>query len=325
VVLRNVQGREGRVAWNTLRDGESGRIRLTYGDVLSIDATQGVTSTEHIEAMPAGTQAVNAYKAYTAASRHRRATFLVSSDGADRREVAGRRPLGDLRPIGEADVWANMGRNLSRQPKVMSALEFLEKARDVRRAATGALQAGLQPAEQRQAESLLPTTLAETFQKGRLVGCVRQAAEELSGWSRLQAAVLDELARLPGAVHAAVRQTMVALRPALQHAADRIYQRPERVHRRQQEAELAAGRERLVARHMKYWWNETLWGRTISSPAMEAQWAEQAKAEEAKQRAAIAIIPETELRQLLRLEDAEEQRLSRQAEQAARSSGPSPM
>ena len=127
VVLRNAQEREGRVAWNTLRDGESGRIRLTYGDVLSIDATQGVTSTEHIEAMPAGTQAVNAYKAYTAASRHRRATFLVSSDGAERREVAGRRPLGDMRPIAEADVWANMGRNLSRQPKVMSALEFLER------------------------------------------------------------------------------------------------------------------------------------------------------------------------------------------------------
>jgi len=167
-VLRNAQGREGRVAWNTLRDGGSGRIRLTYGDVLSIDATQGVTSTEHIEAMPAGTQAVNAYKAYTAASRHRRATFLVSSDGAERREIAGRRPLGDMRPIGEADVWANMGRNLSRQPKVMSALEFLEKARDVRRAATSSLQVGLQPAEQRQAEGLPATTLARRFSEGEL-------------------------------------------------------------------------------------------------------------------------------------------------------------
>lgn len=325
VMLRNAQGREGRVAWNTLRAAESGRIRLTYGDVLSIDATQGVTSTEHIEAMPAGTQAVNAYKAYTAASRHRRATFLVSSDGAERREIAGRRPLGDMRPIGEADVWANMGRNLSRQPKVMSALEFLEKARDVRRATTSALQAGLQPAEQRQAEGLPATTLAEAFQRGRVVGGVRQTAEELSGWSRLQGAVLDELARLPGAVRGAVRQTMAALRPALQHAADRIYQRPERVQRRQQEAELAAGRERLVARRMKYWWNETLWGRTISSPAMEKQWAEQAKAEEAKQRAAIAIIPKKELEQLLRMEDAMERRQQRQPEQAPRSRGPSPM
>ena len=325
VVLRNAQGREGRVAWNTLRDGESGRIRLTYGDVLSIDATQGVTSTEHIEAMPAGTQAVNAYKAYTAASRHRRATFLVSSDGAERREIAGRRPLGDMRPIGEADVWANMGRNLSRQPKVMSALEFLEKARDVRRATTRALQVGLQPAEQRQAEGLPATTLAEAFQRGRVVERVRQAAEELSGWARLQGTVLDEIARVPGAVNAAVRQTMVALRPALQHAADRIYQRPERVRRRQQEAELAVGRERLVARRMKLWWNETLWGRTISNPAMEKQWAEQAKAEEAKQRAAIAIIPEKELRQLLQLEDAVEQRQRKQAEQAPRSRGLSPM
>ncbi len=72
-----------------------------------------------------------------------------------------------------------------------------------------------------------------------------------------------------------------------------------------------------------YWRNETLWGRTISSPAMEKQLAEQAKVEEAKQRAAIGIIPEKELKQLLRLEDAMERRQRRQAEQAARSRGPS--
>jgi hypothetical protein len=141
-----------------------------------------------------------------------------------------------------------MGHNLSRQPKVMSALEFLEKARDVRRATTSALQVGLQPAEQRQAEGRPATTLAETFQRRRVVGGVRQTAEELSGWSRLQGAVLDELARLPDAVRGAVRQTMVALRPAIQHAADRIYQRPERVQRRQQEgAEGPSVRKRTLA------------------------------------------------------------------------------
>jgi hypothetical protein len=63
------------VKWDTLRDHERGRIRLSYGDVLSIDATHGLTSTEHIEAMPA---AVNAYKAYTQASGHRETSWLVT-------------------------------------------------------------------------------------------------------------------------------------------------------------------------------------------------------------------------------------------------------
>jgi hypothetical protein len=54
VTLQNAQGREGLVASDTLRDSTSGRIRLSYGDVLTIDATQGLTSTEHIQAMPAG-------------------------------------------------------------------------------------------------------------------------------------------------------------------------------------------------------------------------------------------------------------------------------
>ncbi len=38
-------------------------------------------------------------------------------------------------------MWANMGRNLSRQPE--GALAFLERARAAPRSATAALQAGL--------------------------------------------------------------------------------------------------------------------------------------------------------------------------------------
>jgi hypothetical protein len=67
--LRSASGREELVAWDTLRDRESGRLRLTYGDALTIDATQGLTSTEHIEAMPADTRAVYAFKADTSGSR----------------------------------------------------------------------------------------------------------------------------------------------------------------------------------------------------------------------------------------------------------------
>ena len=122
--LRSASGREGLVAWDTLRDRESGRLQLTYGDALTIDATQGLTSTEHIEAMPADTRAVDAFKAYASGSRHRQATFIVVSERAERKEIAGRRPINDPRPIREADVWANMARNLARQPEKLSALAF---------------------------------------------------------------------------------------------------------------------------------------------------------------------------------------------------------
>src|SRR6201992_3366871 len=44
ITLRNASGRVGRVAWE--RHPDSGRIRLSYGDALTIDASQGLTSTE---------------------------------------------------------------------------------------------------------------------------------------------------------------------------------------------------------------------------------------------------------------------------------------
>jgi hypothetical protein len=98
VVPRNAQGREGLVKWDTLHDPISGCIRFSYGEVLTIDSAQGLTSsTEHVQAMPGGTQAVTAYKAYTVTGRHRVAGYLVTSGRAEWREVAARRPLGDPR------------------------------------------------------------------------------------------------------------------------------------------------------------------------------------------------------------------------------------
>ena len=63
--LRSASGREGLVAWDSYATGRAG----AYGDALTIDTTQGLTSTEHIEAMPADTRAVDAFKADTSGSR----------------------------------------------------------------------------------------------------------------------------------------------------------------------------------------------------------------------------------------------------------------
>ena len=66
----------------------------------------------------------------------------------------------------------------------------------MRRSATAALQAGLQPAEQRQTEGLAPTTLAGRLQRRRIATRVAAMAERLGAWVGEQGAALGGLARL---------------------------------------------------------------------------------------------------------------------------------
>jgi len=324
VTLRNAQGREGRVAWDTLRDRQSGRIKLSYGDALTIDATQGLTSTEHIEAMPAGTQAVNAYKAYTSGSRHRRATFLVTAEGAERREIAGRRPLGDTRPIREADVWLNMGRNLSRQPEQESALAFLQKAHAVRQVATATLQAGLQPAEQRAADGLVPATLAPALQQRRIVVRVSEMAERLGRWTEEQGVVLDRLRHLAPTTQEMVAQAFERLRPMIEKAAERIQQRPERVALRKQIAEIHAAREALLAVRMREFERAQRIGIFYVDPAREGQLQEKARVEEARERVGISHLSLPELHRSLQQHEYADNERDKQSRALVQSRGPSP-
>ena len=150
--LRNTHGNSGFVRWDTLRDRESHRIKLTYGDVLSIDAIQGNTSTEHIDAMPSGSSAVNSFKSYVAKSRSRETTWLVVADGQERREITDRRALGTTLPITEADVWANVARNLSRQPEKELATDLIERSDGSQMGTARSIARAFQPGEQRQAD-----------------------------------------------------------------------------------------------------------------------------------------------------------------------------
>ena len=68
-----VSGRkDGEVAdidWRRLADKETGRLLLGLGHALTIDAAQGLTSDEHINALPRGTSGVTAFTSYVAESR----------------------------------------------------------------------------------------------------------------------------------------------------------------------------------------------------------------------------------------------------------------
>ena len=182
IMARSVKtGREGGVAWDSLAD-KVGRIRLAYGEVMTINTAQGSTVDEHIFAFPSGSKAVNGLQAYTAGTRHRRSAWLVTSQGAERREVSHRRPLNDRRPIGPDDEWANVVRNLSAQPVKDAAVAFIEGANKVRHGSVRMFQNALHPPEQRRRRGLPPSEIHETLALKRTEGgleLVRRQIENL--------------------------------------------------------------------------------------------------------------------------------------------------
>ena len=56
-------------------DSQTGRLLLGLGHALTINAAQGITSDEHINALPRGTAGVTAFTTYVAESRSRGTTW----------------------------------------------------------------------------------------------------------------------------------------------------------------------------------------------------------------------------------------------------------
>ena len=199
--LRGESGKVGFVAWEALRDREgTGRIRLTYGDAGTIDSSQGITSDEHINALPAGSKAAQGFKAYVAESRHRVRSWLVGSMGAEMREALTRRPMGLPEPAtaeeARREAWANVVRNLERQTPKESALAFLEGAAAEGRQGARALQAGLRTSEARTAAGEKATTLRRTFGERRARRALPRVVERLDEAARQRAPVMARIAAL---------------------------------------------------------------------------------------------------------------------------------
>ena len=168
LTLRTKAGKEGFVPWARFHD-ENGRVQLAYGDALTTHTAQGSTVTEHIHAMPSGSRLVTAFGAYTSGSRHREQSFIVTSEGSERAEIYGRRPLGDRRAIAANDVLANVTRNLSRQAEKESAVSLVERAVDLRRGTIRTVQAAFQRIEERKAVQNWATYLPVRLEHGRIV------------------------------------------------------------------------------------------------------------------------------------------------------------
>ena len=110
MIVRNDAGIEGLIAWRRIQARHRRPVRLTYGYAMTVDTAQGSTATEHIHAMPAGSQASHSFKAYTAASRHQRTTWIVIDEASERRQLASRSMLGQIPDIREADIWCQYRR-----------------------------------------------------------------------------------------------------------------------------------------------------------------------------------------------------------------------
>jgi hypothetical protein len=220
LMLRNQNGKEGFVPWDRLQD-QTGRFLLAYGEALTTHTAQGATVTEHIHAMPSGSRLVTAFGAYTSGSRHREQSFIVTSDGAERAEIVGRRPLGDRCEITASDVLANVTRNFSRQDEKESAVSMLERAAGIRRGTIRAVQASLQPMEARTAAQEPATHLPERLERRRITRALESRLPGLAERLRQHGESVTQLARAGAAL--AERLAAIARAKLVERHIDRDY------------------------------------------------------------------------------------------------------
>jgi conjugative relaxase-like TrwC/TraI family protein len=148
LTVRTAKGRIATVPWDQFRFPETeDRIRLTYGDAMTIDSRQGDTVTEALALYPHGSRTVNGLKGYVAASRHRRRFWIITSQGAELEEIKERRPIGDprnqitRRAAVQEFIVANMARNLARQELKQLSTDFVRLAEVVKRGTVAAKRA----------------------------------------------------------------------------------------------------------------------------------------------------------------------------------------
>ena len=130
--LRTKDGRIAEVEWRRVADNSTGRLLLGFGHALTIDSAQGITSDEHINALPRGTSAVTGLTSYVAESRSRGTTWTVISEAALYEAERHRQALGDITPITKDDLWARAAEDMSKKPYKSLATDLLNAARQNR-------------------------------------------------------------------------------------------------------------------------------------------------------------------------------------------------
>lgn len=218
--LRAIAGRSVRVVqvpWDKLTDRETGRLLLGFGHCLTIDSAQGITSGEHINALPRGSAGVTAFKAYVAESRHVAQVWTMVGEAAEREAECASRPLGDPRPVTIDDLWGRIGRAMSEKPYKSLGMDLLEKVRSDRQQASGRFIAGCERV-QRQAAGRrdlaaegaarrADATVRRTLAAGQFGGMARAIVVQRDAMGDFGQVAAGEIGRLARAMDEAVKRT----------------------------------------------------------------------------------------------------------------------
>jgi hypothetical protein len=216
-MMKTNAGKQGFVPWERLRD-ESGRLQLAYGDALTTNTAQGSTVTEHIHAMPSGARLVTAFGAYTSGSRHREQSFIVTSEGAERAEIIGKRPLGDRREITRYDILQNLTKNLARQPEKESSLHMIERAAILRRGNIQHLHKAVQSFEARASARKKPEFLVERLKQNKILHALETQLPGLAERLHRHIASMAQFVR----AGSALKERIVAVRRQRAHLGDDV-------------------------------------------------------------------------------------------------------
>ncbi len=131
LILRDRDGRVGQVEWERLED-KTGRLLVGFGYAMTVDAAQGITSDEHINALPGGSGGMTGSTAYVAESRARGATWTLISDEATFEAVRNRRALGDQTPVTAEDMWDKVAGDVATKPYKALGMDLLQTTREDR-------------------------------------------------------------------------------------------------------------------------------------------------------------------------------------------------
>jgi AAA domain-containing protein len=157
----------GTAKWSDLVERD-GRVHLAYGSALTVHTAQGLTSGDHIFALPAGSQAITGATRYTAMTRHRLRSYLLTSEVAERAAVRASRPINDPREVTLDDKWAMVAKSLVNQPVKDLAVNMAERVQTLKRGMVKQFQQQMHPAEQRKRQGLSPTHAPEKAQTLRV-------------------------------------------------------------------------------------------------------------------------------------------------------------
>jgi len=128
-VLENQNGWVGHVEWRRLLDPTTKHLLLGYGHCLTVDAAQGITSAEHINALPRGSAGITAFKGYVAESRHENMSWALVSKAAELQAEQASRALGDPTEITDALLWARVAKNMSEKPYKALGIDLVDQVR----------------------------------------------------------------------------------------------------------------------------------------------------------------------------------------------------